>query len=295
MKQRPTRYAFLATWLAGALVLCFSTVPALAEDSGEASQKPEEARPAVQPELKASTDTPPEIKLPDEVDANIQEQVRALLTSLEQRQAAVRASRERLIYAESILSRLQDEYESFELRLEKAGLNLNARYADLLKQRLERLQRQSIAGDLIEGIEDKLSTAREEQLRLEEFEAIAEPGDDARGQLRSRRSQMLRELHKAVTEHIDVLNEYYSTVTALQDQVQEYQKLLQQRLFWLPSAAAVSAETAGELYESARWFISQLRFDALSEAITRSVSERGIRTGLVALLLIVLLLSLIHI
>ncbi|WP_339779734.1 mechanosensitive ion channel domain-containing protein [uncultured Marinobacter sp.] len=291
MKQRPTRYAFLATWLAGALVLCFSTVPALAEDSGEASQKPEEARPAVQPELKASTDTPPEIKLPDEVDANIQEQVRALLTSLEQRQAAVRASRERLIYAESILSRLQDEYESFELRLEKAGLNLNARYADLLKQRLERLQRQSIAGDLIEGIEDKLSTAREEQLRLEEFEAIAEPGDDARGQLRSRRSQMLRELHKAVTEHIDVLNEYYSTVTALQDQVQEYQKLLQQRLFWLPSAAAVSAETAGELYESARWFISQLRFDALSEAITRSVSERGIRTGLVALLLIVLLLK----
>jgi len=291
MKQRPTRYAFLATWLAGALVLCFSTVPALAEDSGEASQKPEEARPAVQPELKASTDTPPEIKLPDEVDANIQEQVRALLTSLEQRQAAVRASRERLIYAESILSRLQDEYESFELRLEKAGLNLNARYADLLKQRLERLQRQSIASDLIEGIEDKLSTAREEQLRLEEFEAIAEPGDDARGQLRSRRSQMLRELHKAVTEHINVLNEYYSTVTALQDQVQEYQKLLQQRLFWLPSAAAVSAETAGELYESARWFISQLRFDALSEAITRSVSERGIRTGLVALLLIVLLLK----
>jgi potassium efflux system protein len=280
----------MTQWLAGLLMLCFSALPALAEDSGEASQKSEEARPAVQPELEAGKDAPPGIKLPVAVNADIQKQVRALQTSLEQRQAAVRASRERLTYAESILTRLQDEYESFELRLEKAGLNLTASYADLLKQRLERLQRQSIASDLIEGIEDKLSTAREEQLRLEEFEAIAEPGDDARDQLRSRRSQLLRGLHKAVTEHIDVLNEYYSTVTALQDQVQEYQKLLQQRLFWLPSAAVVSAETAGGLYESAKWFISQLRFDALNDALTRSVIERGVRTGLVALLLIVLVI-----
>ena len=282
--------AVMTQWLAGLLMLCFSALPALAEDSGEASQKSEEARPAVQPELEAGKDAPPGIKLPVAVNADIQKQVRALQTSLEQRQAAVRASRERLTYAESILTRLQDEYESFELRLEKAGLNLTASYADLLKQRLERLQRQSIASDLIEGIEDKLSTAREEQLRLEEFEAIAEPGDDARDQLRSRRSQLLRGLHKAVTEHIDVLNEYYSTVTALQDQVQEYQKLLQQRLFWLPSAAVVSAETAGGLYESAKWFISQLRFDALNDALTRSVIERGVRTGLVALLLIVLVI-----
>lgn len=280
----------MTQWLAGLLMLCFSALPALAEDSGEASQKSEEARPAVQPELEAGKDAPPGIKLPVAVNADIQKQVRALQTSLEQRQAAVRASRERLTYAESILTRLQDEYESFELRLEKAGLNLTASYADLLKQRLERLQRQSIASDLIEGIEDKLSTAREEQLRLEEFEAIAEPGDDARDQLRSRRSQLLRGLHKAVTEHIDVLNEYYSTVTALQDQVQEYQKLLQQRLFWLPSAAVVSAETAEGLYESAKWFISQLRFDALNDALTRSVIERGVRTGLVALLLIVLVI-----
>jgi len=292
MKQRLTRYAFLATWLAGVLLLCFSTFAALAEDTSEKDpEQPEEARPAVQPELEESTDTPPEIKLPDAINADIQQQVRALQVALEQRQAAVRESRERLSYAESILTRLQDEYKSFELRLEKAGLNLTASYADLLKQRLERLQRQSIASDLIEGIEDKLSTAREEQLRLEEFEAIAEPGDDARGQLRNQRAELLRGLHKAVTDHIDVLNEYYSTVTTLQDQVQEYQKLLQQRLFWLPSAAAVSLETAGELYQSARWFFSQLSFDALSDSLTRSVNERGARIGLVALFLIVLLIK----
>ena len=310
MKQYPTRYSILITWLAGVLLLCFSAFPALAEnsesspvqstkapqqsDDGDQEPEPEkaeESRPAVQPELEKGTDSPPEIKLPQSADADIHEQVRALQASLKQRQAAVLESREQLNYAESVLTRLQDEYKSFELRLEKAGLNLTASYADLLKQRLERLQRQSIAEDLIEGIESKLSTAREEQLRLEEFEAIAEPDDGARSQLLSHRSELLRNLHKAVTEHIDALNEYYNTVTALQDQVQDYQELLQQRLFWLPSAVVVNAETAGGLYQSAKWFISQLRFDALSNAITRSVSERGERTGLVALLLIVLVIK----
>lgn len=292
MKRRPTRYAFPGTWLAGILLLCFIGVAAQAEDTSDKEpEQPEEARPAVQPELEAGTESPPEIKLPDAVNADIEEQVHALQAALEQRQAAVKESQERLTYAESILKRLQDEYKSFELRLEKAGLNLTASYADLLKQRLERLQRQSIASDLIEGIENKLSSAREEQLRLEEFEAIAKPGEGTRGQLRSLRSELLRELHKAVTEHIDVLNEYYSTVTTLQDQVDEYQKLLQQRLFWLPSAAVVSADTAGELYESARWFFSQLRPNALSDAVTRSVSERGARMALVALFLIILLMK----
>ncbi|MEH6561174.1 MAG: mechanosensitive ion channel protein MscS, partial [Marinobacter sp.] len=144
--------------------------PQQSDDGDQEPEKAEESRPAVQPELEKGTDSPPEIKLPQSADADIHEQVRALQASLKQRQAAVLESREQLNYAESVLTRLQDEYKSFELRLEKAGLNLTASYADLLKQRLERLQRQSIAEDLIEGIESKLSTAREEQLRLEEFE-----------------------------------------------------------------------------------------------------------------------------
>ncbi|MFP3978108.1 mechanosensitive ion channel domain-containing protein [Marinobacter sp. KMM 10035] len=305
MKQRPTHYAVLATYMAGFILLCSLAFPAWAENSGdttrpsdtatrqskESAEQPEESRPAVQPELEADTDSPPDIKLPEVVNSDILEQVRTLQSSLTQRQTAVRDSQERLTYAESILTRLQDEYKSFELRLEKAGLNLTANYANLLKQRLERLQRQSIASALIEGIENKLASAREEQLRLEEFEAIAEPGDDARGQLQTRRSELLRELHKAVTEHIDVLNEYYSTVTALQDQVQEYQKLLQQRLFWLPSAAVVSTETAGGLYQSAKWFVSQLHFGALSDAIALSWKERGTRITLVALLFLALLIT----
>ncbi|PFG11661.1 mechanosensitive ion channel domain-containing protein [Marinobacter sp. LV10MA510-1] len=300
MKQRFSRHAFLTVWLVGMFLLCFSTSSALAEDTDKAAnqapeqaeetpQKPEEARPAVQPQLQTGSDATTEIELPDAVNADIQQQVRALGLSLEQRRIAVASSRQRLVYAESLLSRLKDEYESFELRLETAGLNLTSNYASLLKQRLERLQRQSIASDLIEGIQDKLSAAREEQLKLEEFEAITGPGDDVRGQLRSRRSDLLRALHKSVTEHIDVLNDYYGTATALQDQVLDYQTLLQQRLFWLPSASRVGTETFGELYQAIQWLHSELKYAPLKEAISASLAERAGRIGLIAMLLIVLL------
>jgi len=302
MKQRFSRHAFLTAWLAGIFLLCFSTSSVLAADTEKAAepapeqaedtpQAPEEARPAVQPQLQTGSDATPEIELPDAVNADIQQQVRALGLSLEQRRIAVASSRQRLVYAESLLSRLKDEYESFELRLETAGLNLTSNYASLLKQRLERLQRQSVASDLIEGIQDKLSAAREEQLKLEEFEAITGPGDDVRGQLRSRRSDLLRALHKSVTEHIDVLNDYYGTVTALQDQVLDYQTLLQQRLFWLPSASRVGAETFGELYQAIQWLHSELKYAPLKEAVSTSLAERAGRIGLIVLLLLGLLVK----
>lgn len=260
------------------------------QDEEQEQEQPEESRPAVKPELEAEAEGPPEIELPDAETADIRQQIDTLQTSLNQRRVAVDSTQNRLNYAESLLSRLKDEYNSFELRLEKAGLNLTGEYASLLQQRLERLRRQGIAIDLIRGIEDQLTTAREEQLRLEEFEAVIDPGDDARDQLRQQRAELIRALHKAVTEHIQVLNEYYSTVSALQDRVIAYQTLLQQRLFWLPSAPSVGVGTLAELFKAVAWFASQLRLDPLREAITESVSERG---GRIALLITVLALLVI--
>lgn len=257
----------------------------------EKKEEPEEARPAVQPELEAEAEAPPQIQLPDTETADIRQQIQALRTSLDQRLVAVEPTRNRLTYAESLLNRLKDEYESFELRLEKAGLNLTGDYANLLKQRLERLKRQGIANDLILDIEDQLSTAREEQLRLEEFEAIIDPGDDARDQLRSQRASLIRQLHKAVTEHIQVLNEYYSTVSALKDRVEAYQILLQQRLFWLPSAPVVGAKTLTELLNAAARFAGHLRVDPLSDAVGKSVKERGGRIAVLITLLALLLVK----
>jgi potassium efflux system protein len=243
----------------------------------------------VQPALDAQTDRPPKIQLPDTETAGIRQQIQALRASLDQRLVAVESTRDRLTYAESLLNRLNDEYASFELRLEKAGLNLTGDYASLLKQRLERLKRQGIAEDLIGDIENQLSTTREEQLRLEEFEAVINPGDDTRDQLRSKRASLIRQLHKAVTEHIRVLNEYFSTVSALQERVEAYQLLLQQRLFWLPSAPVVSMATLTELFRAADWFTTRLGLDPLREAIGKSVQERGKTIALLIALLALLL------
>ncbi|MBJ6137539.1 mechanosensitive ion channel [Marinobacter litoralis] len=289
--RKPTLYRPLSMKrLIGLLMFCLAIGTASAQTSPEQdTPAPEEALPAVQPELQQSLNTPPQTELPDSVNADIREQIQTLRKSLNQRRAALTESRERLDYAESILSRLEGEYQSFELRLENAGLNLTADYAELLKQRLERLQEQSVASDFIKGIEDKLATAREEQLRLEEFEAITAPGEDARSQLRSLRSKLLRELHKAVTEHINVLNEYFNTVTALQDQVKRYQTLLKQRLFWLPSAKIISTDTSAQLVESIQWLVSQLQFNDLRDSVSQSVKERGGRIALVVSFLLVLL------
>lgn len=250
MNHRLPRLSKLARahWLLAMCLMLSAALPAIAEEndttaaepasaesagqSGEAETetdddkektKPEESRPAVQPELEAATEGPPEIKLPDAETADIRQQIRSLRTSL------------------------------------------------------ERLRRQEIAEDLIRGIEDQLTTAREEQLRLEEFEAIIDPGDDARDQLRSLRANLIRQLHKAVTEHIDVLNEYYSTVSALQGRVEAYQTLLQQRLFWLPSAPTVGMDTLTGLFRSAAWLASEMQLTPFTEAIGDSISGRAHR------------------
>lgn len=293
--------------LISAVILCCAVLPAHAEPNNDANgektsearvettteevaREPEPARPAVQPELEADTPGPPQIQLPDAETADIRQQIEVLKNSLEQRLVAVESTRDRLSYAESLLNRLQDEYNSFELRLEKAGLNLTGNYAKLLQQRLERLQRQGIAGDLIRDIENQLSTTREEQLRLEEFEAVIDPGDDARDQLRSQRASLIRQLHKAVTEHLQALNEYFNTVSALQESVEAYQSLLQQRLFWLPSASVVGADTLTELFEAVAWFSEQFRLDPLNDAIGNSIQKRG---GPIAFLIILLAMLII--
>ena len=305
--HRPrSHWSFQTLCLLSVIILCFAAIPAHAQPDDEASgnqsseadveaateeekAEPEQARPAVQPELEADTPGPPQIPLPDTETADIRQQIQALRASLDQRLIAVESTRDRLSYAESLLNRLQDEYNSFELRLEKAGLNLTGNYANLLQQRLERLQRQGIAEDLIRDIENHLSTTREEQLRLEEFEAIIDPGDDARDQLRSQRASLIRQLHKAVTEHIQALNEYFNTVSALQERIEAYKTLLQQRLFWLPSAPIVGANTLTELVEAVAWFASQFQLDPLNDAIGYSIQERG---GAIAFLTILLALLL---
>ncbi len=256
-----------------------------AED--EAEEEPEPQLEPVKPEIEAP-DEPLRSSLPTPKTADIQQQIQKLRDALDGRQHALSLSEQRLDYAESLLNRLNNEYESFELRLERAGLNLTDDYANLLRQRLERLRDQTIAAGLTKGITAQLSAAREEQLRLEEFEAVIEPDDDARGRLAVKRAQLLRQLHSTVTKHIEVLNEYYNIVIQLQDRLEAYQTLLQQRLFWLPSTERVDLTIFSEIYRGLAWFVSGFKWESLKKAVSVSIDENWPLMGLLTALLLIM-------
>ncbi|MEX0606276.1 MAG: mechanosensitive ion channel domain-containing protein [Marinobacter sp.] len=290
MPDRIRKHPFFTRilWLLATFLLFFAALPANAEESAPKEQAAETSKPAVQPEIEENASKPLTVELPSASSAGIRHQLQGLRDSLDQRLAALESSKERLAYGESILARLNDEYESFELRLERAGLNLTEDYAQLLRQRLDRLEKQSIADSLITGIRERLSNAREEQLRLEEFEAILGASDEARDQLRRQRAALIRQLHKAITEHIDVLNEYFNTVETLQARIRAYQTLLQQRLFWLPSAETVGPDTAGKLVQAVVWLGNPAHWNTLVDAVKTSFAERRIEIVLLVALLLLL-------
>ncbi len=258
-------------------------------ESEESSEEPppEPSAHPVQPILEEEPEQYLESDLPTSESADDPQQIQILRDALENRQAALEGSRRRLSHAQTLLERLDNEYRSFELRLEKAGLNLTVEYARLLRQRLDRLKSQTIAVELTDGISARLSAAREEQLRLEEYEAISD--NDAQDGAPQVRQELITQLHGAITEHIDVLNDYYNTVTELRERFGAYQELLQQRLFWLPSTERVGLETVKGLYQGASWFVSNFHLQALTEALRNSFAERGIRILAVLAALIFLL------
>ena len=253
----------------------------------EEQETPEPELEPVKPEIEAP-DEPLVSSLPTPKTADIQQQVQKLREALDSRQHALNLSEQRLEYAEALLNRLNNEYESFELRLERAGLNLTDDYANLLRQRLERLRDQTIAAGLTKGITAQLSAAREEQLRLEEFEAVIDPDDNARGRLSVARAQLLRQLHKSVTQHIEVLNEYYNVVIQLHDRLEAYQTLLQQRLFWLPSTERVDLDAIGEVFQGVAWFVSGFKWTSLKEAVSTSFQDNWPQISLLGILLLVM-------
>jgi|GEM_PF-1924054 potassium efflux system protein len=279
----------------GVVLILLTSFPSLSqepsnpEESRSEKGPAETSKPAVQPEIEADASEPLTTVLPSASPAGIRQQIQTLRDSLDQRLAALASSKDQLTYADSVLSRLNDEYESFELRLEKAGLNLTEEYARLLRQRLERLEEQSIANSLITGIGERLSSAREEQLRLEEIEAVLGNSDETRDQLRRHRASLIRQLHEATTQHIDVLNEYFNIVEALQARILAYKTLLQQRLFWLPSAQTIGLNTADKLAQSVAWFAKPAHWDTLPAAVVASFVERTTQTVIVLGVLLLIL------
>ncbi len=250
---------------------------------------PEPSAIPVQPMLDAEPELPLQSELSSPQTDDIRQQIETLRNSLVQRQLALESSNNRLAYARTLLERLDNEYRSFQLRLEKAGLNVTYDYARLLRQRLERLRSQTIASGLTEGISAQLSAAREEQLRLEEYEALNDPEATDQYRLRQVRQDVVIQLHAAVTKHIDVLDEYYNSVAELRERFEAYQELLQQRLFWLPSADRVGMDTVKDIYQGTMWFLSGFQLKQLYDGLQNSFKERSISIVVIVAVLIIVL------
>ena len=132
------RYRAVSAYLILALTLaCFapgadSAEPGMSELSPiEVPNAPETPAPVAIEELSESR-------------SGIQAEIRSLEEALTQRQQALEDTRERLAFAETWRKRLDAEHQGLQRRLQTAGLDLTEDYANLLRRRLDRLERQHL-------------------------------------------------------------------------------------------------------------------------------------------------------
>lgn len=238
-------------------------------------------------EVREAAETPAPVAIDElsESRSGILEEIRSLEQALEQRESALIKSRERLAFAENRQNRLAAEYESLQQRLETAGLGLTREYAHLLRQRLDRLERQHLADDLATAIKAQLEAARMEQFRLEEFDALQQPSVQSSDRLAQRRAALLEQLGTAVTAHLESLGSYFLSVNATQALIIDYQSLVRQRLFWLPSTDPISVQSFSELATAAVWLMHPGRWYELLHSIPSALRSRPAAVVLLTLLL----------
>ncbi|SFL87817.1 mechanosensitive ion channel domain-containing protein [Marinobacter zhejiangensis] len=278
------------TWLVWAFLLL--SLPAWAQVQVNAlDEEPQEQTPVVQaPIIEAPTESetpaPLPIEVPSESDSGIRQEIESLQGALNERRAALQQTRERQAFAQSLLTRLDDEFASLEQRLESAGLGLSENYANLLRRRLDRLGQQHLAKNLVPAIKEQLEAARVEQFQLEEFGAVLDPDEPVSDHLIDQRIQVLNRLRTLVNDHIEALTEYFHTITTLEQRLEAYQELVRRRLFWLPSMEPVGLDLFTGLFQAAKAIFEPAGLVELVKGVPQSVKARLPWFVLLALLLL---------
>jgi potassium efflux system protein len=267
----------------GCLMLALSLSSVARQKNSTSPETPEPAP----IEVPATSETPAPVAIAElsESRSGIQAEIRTLQEALTQRQRALENTRERLAFAETWRERLKSEYQGLQRRLATAGLDLTREYANLLRRRLDRLERQHLAGNLTETIKGQLEAARMEQFRLEEFDALLQPSEVTSNPLAQRRAELLTKLSSAVTAHLEALNNYFASVNATQELIINYQSLLRQRLFWLPSTDPVHLQSFPELVSALAWLFDPGHGRDLAEGAQAAVRSHPVLSVFLALLL----------
>ncbi|SDV99518.1 mechanosensitive ion channel domain-containing protein [Marinobacter mobilis] len=222
----------------------------------------------------SDTPAPLPIKTLSQSETGVREEIQSLRSALWERQAALAQTRERLTYAKSLQQRLDNEFASLEQRLESAGLGLSDNYANLLRRRLDRLEQQHLADNLVPAIKEQLEAARIEQFQLEEFGAVLDPDEPVSDRLIDQRVQVLNQLRSLVDDHVHVLTEYFQVITALEQRLRAYQELVRRRLFWLPSVEPAGPAMFAELLQAVRSIFDPSGLMEIVKGFPASVSAR---------------------
>ena len=275
-------------WFCAVILLFLATTgyaqPALLSDSETVKA------PLIEAPAETEAPAPVAIEALSESSAGISNEISSLRKALLERRTALAKSQERLAFAESRLQRLNAEFEGLQQHLETAGLDLTRDYANLLRSRLERLERQILAENLALSIKNQLEAARIEQFRLEEFDAVL-PVDDTGNRLAKRRAELLTELSQAVAKHIETLNSYFQVVTTVQERIVEYQGLVRQRLFWLPSTDPVNGESFVQLLAATRWLLEPTHWAKLVASVPGALRTKPFFSGVLLAILVFLLVT----
>lgn len=238
-------------------------------------------------EVPAASETPAPVAI-EQLSASrsgIQAEIRSLEKALAQREKALEDTRARLAFIQTWHERLGAEYLGLQRRLETAGLDLTREYANLLRRRLDRLERQHLADNLTATIKDQLEAARMEQFRLEEFDALLHPSEATSGPLAQRRADLLAKLGAAVAAHLEALNNYFSAVNTTQTLIIDYQSLLRQRLFWLPSTDPLYAGSFSEAAAAIGWLCEPERWRELLAAAPKALRSHPVLVAFLVLFL----------
>lgn len=245
-------------------------------------------------ETAAPLDEPPpapatgiELGEPAQSRTGIRAETAALETALAERRRAVAELRRRLDELNKRLTSLTSEYEGLRQRLGIAGLDLSGEFASLLRRRLDRLQSQHFDADLLASVQSQIEAARIEQFRLEELAAslprTADGGD--------RRAALVAALGDTVDEHIRLLNDYFQASRAMRQRIGDYQALLRERLFWLPSAPTADRDTAMNVLRSWGWLAHPGQWRTTAAALPDAIRANAGPLLLLSLLLAGLLAS----
>ncbi|OEY66233.1 hypothetical protein BG841_07040 [Marinobacter sp. X15-166B] len=267
----------------------FAQVQIHALEQADKTASPEQKIPVIEAPEESETPAPLPIETPSESAAEIRQELQSFTRALRERREALAQTRQRQEVAEVRLSRLAAEFTSLQQRLDAVGLDLTKNYANLLRQRLERLKQKHLADNLAPAIKEQLEAARIEQFQLEEFDAVL--GETGSTRLLEQRAALLTNLSEAVGQHIEELNTYYETIRQLEEQIRDYQALVRERLFWLPSTAPVSWQSVEELYQAAGWFFEGSHWQQIATSVGASLRARWRWVLGLAVLLGILLLG----